>query len=124
MGGLSVKIPREIMSYQSKIIAGLTLRQLICFSICGIIGIPIYLCVRDYSQSLAGWLLMLVSVVPFSFAVIRKNDQPLEVYLKAWIHRNIKTSKVRIYQTETVYKKLVEADQPDNAMELPQEDAS
>jgi len=86
----------------------LTKRQLICFSIAGAIGIPVYFLTRVPIGTSAAVLVMIALMLPLFFiAMYEKDGLPAEVVL-----RNILRAKfwpgTRPYQTENLYEYLEE----------------
>ena len=83
-----VTIPKDLSRIQSKVLFGLTKRQVICFG--------------------AAALCMILVMLPFFlFAMYEKNGQPLEVFLGHLIQNKFIRPKVRIYQTNNLYSALV-----------------
>ena len=87
-----VTIPKDLSRIQSKVLFGLTKRQVICFG--------------------AAALCMILVMLPFFlFAMYEKNGQPLEVFLGHLIQNKFIRPKVRIYQTNNLYSALVRQSQ-------------
>ena len=87
-----VTIPKDLSRIQSKVLFGLTKRQVICFG--------------------AAALCMILVMLPFFlFAMYEKNGQPLEVFLGRLIQNKFIRPKVRIYQTNNLYSALVRQSQ-------------
>ena len=87
-----VTIPKDLSRIQSKVLFGLTKRQVICFG--------------------AAALCMILVMLPFClFAMYEKNGQPLEVFLGHLIQNKFIRPKVRIYQTNNLYSALVRQSQ-------------
>ena len=83
-----VTIPKDLSRIQSKVLFGLTKRQVICFGAAALVGVPFFL-----------------------FAMYEKNGQPLEVFLGHLIQNKFIRPKVRIYQTNNLYSALVRQSQ-------------
>ena len=83
-----VTIPKDLSRIQSKVLFGLTKRQVICFGAAALGGGPFFL-----------------------FAMYEKNGQPLEVFLGHLIQNKFIRPKVRIYQTNNLYSALVRQSQ-------------
>lgn len=87
-----VTIPKDLSRIQSKVLFGLTKRQVICFG--------------------AAALCMILVMLPFFlFAMYEKNGQPLEVFLGHLIQNKFIRPKVHIYQTNNLYSALVRQSQ-------------
>ena len=82
-----VTIPKDLSKVQSKVLFGLTKRQVICFG--------------------AAACMILVMLPFFLFAMYEKNGQPLEVFLGHLIENKFIRPKTRIYQTNNLYSALV-----------------
>lgn len=108
---INIRIPKELTEYKSKVIFGLTGRQLVCFGIAMVIGVPVYFAARTYlGSTIASYILIAVSMPCFAFAVIKKNELPLEKYLKVAI-RNRFTPQVRKYQNNNSYDTLIDLEE-------------
>ena len=91
-----VTIPKDLSRIQSKVLFGLTKRQVICFGAAALVGVP---------------CMILVMLPFFLFAMYEKNGQPLEVFLGHLIQNKFIRPKVRIYQTNNLYSALVRQSQ-------------
>ena len=87
-----VTIPKDLSRIQSKVLFGLTKRQVICFGA-------------------AALCMILVMLLFFLFAMYEKNGQPLEVFLGHLIQNKFIRPKVRNYQTNNLYSALVRQSQ-------------
>ena len=101
-----VPVPKDLSKVKTKIAFNLTKRQLVCFSIAGLIGIPTYFLTRVPLGTSAAVLVMISLMLPLFFvAMYEKDGQPAEVVL-----RNIIRAKLwpitRYYQTENLYEYL------------------
>ena len=96
-----VTIPKDLSKVQSKVLFGLTKRQVICFGTAALIGVPLFFLAK-------GALCMILVMLPFFlFAMYERNGQPLEVFLGHLIQNKFIRPKVRIYQTNNLYSALV-----------------
>lgn len=87
-----VTIPKNLSRIQSKILFGMTKRQVICFG--------------------AATLCMILVMLPFFlFAMYEKNGQTLDVFLGHLIQNKFILPKVRIYQTNNLYSAQVRQSQ-------------
>ena len=59
-----VTVPKDLTHVKSKVVFGLTKRQLICFSGALVIGVPLYFLTRDYHTNSAAALLMVFAMLP------------------------------------------------------------
>jgi len=103
-----VSVPKDLSRVKNKLMFGLTRRQLICFSIAGAIGIPVYIFTRGTIGNSASALLMIAVMLPlFFFAMYEKDGQPAEVILKNYLRVAIFWPRKRPYVTENMYESLV-----------------
>lgn len=103
-----VTIPKDLSKVQSKILFGLTKRQVICFGAAAIIGVPLFFLTKGALGTTTAALCMILVMLPFFlFAMYEKNGQPLEVFLGHLIENKFIRPKMRIYQTNNLYSALV-----------------
>ena len=103
-----VQVPKDLTKIRVKVIFGLTKRQLICFSIAAVIGIPTYLTTKGLIGNSAAVLLMIGLMLPFFFfAMFEKDGQPAEKLLRNFVRARLWPG-VRPYKTENLYKYLSE----------------
>ena len=103
-----VTIPKDLSKVQSKVLFGLTKRQVICFGAAAIIGVPLFFLTKGALGTTTAALCMFLVMLPFFlFAMYEKNGQPLEVFLGHLIENKFIRPKARIYQTNNLYSALV-----------------
>ena len=103
-----VTIPKDLSKVQSKVLFGLTKRQVICFGAAAVIGVPLFFLSRGALGTTTAALCMILVMLPFFlFAMYQRNGQPLEVFLGHLIQNKFLRPKVRIYQTNNLYSALV-----------------
>ena len=103
-----VTIPKDLTKVKSKVLFGLTRRQLICFGAAVLVGVPLFFLLKNRVASSAATLCMILVMLPFFlFAMYEKNGQPLEVFLGHLIENKFIRPKTRIYQTNNLYSALV-----------------
>ena len=100
-----VTIPKDLSRVQTKVLFGLTKRQVICFGAAALIGVPLFFLTKGTTT--AALCMILVMLPFFLFAMYEKNGQPLEVFLGHLIENKFIRPKVRIYQTNNLYSALV-----------------
>ena len=107
MAASYISVPRDLTKVKSKVMFNLTKRQLICFSVAALIGVPSFFLIKQIG--------MMVIMMPFFFlAMYEKNGQHLEVILGHLIEATFIRPKQRPYQTDNKYaalKRFEEADQ-------------
>ena len=103
-----VTIPKDLSRVQSKVLFGLTKRQVICFGAAAVIGVPLFLLTKEALGTTTAALCMILVMLPFFlFAMYQRNGQPLEVFLGHLIQNKFIRPKTRIYQTNNLYSALV-----------------
>ena len=103
-----VTIPKDLSRIQSKVLFGLTKRQVICFGAAALVGVPLFFLAKaSLGPTTAARGMILVMLPFFLFAMYEKNGQPLEVFLGHLIQNKFIRPKVRIYQTNNLYSALV-----------------
>ena len=107
-----VSIPKDLSRIQSKVLFGLTKRQVICFGAAALVGVPLFFLAKASLGTPTAALCMILVMLPFFlFAMYEKNGQPLEVFLGHLIQNKFIRPKVRIYQTNNLYSALVRQSQ-------------
>ena len=106
---ISVSVPKDLDGIKTKVAFNLTKRQLICFSLAALTGVPLYFMTKDYLGTSAATLLMVGVMLPFFFlAMYEKEGFPAEKILYFMIRQKILTPGIRPYRTENLYVKLEE----------------
>lgn len=101
-----VPVPKDLTKVKTKVAAGLTKRQLICFSLGGLVGLPAYFLTRGAIGNSASVLLMIGLMMPFFFfAMYERDGQPAEKLLKNRLRYKL-WPKERPYRTENLYKTM------------------
>lgn len=98
-----VNIPKDLSAIKTKVAFGLTKRQLVCFSIAAVTGIPFYFLARSFlgnDIALVGMILLMLPM--FFIALFEKDGQPLEKVLKHYIQLK-RSPTYRVYQTKNIY---------------------
>lgn len=68
-------------------------------------GLPFFFLVRRFLPVSAAAFLMIIVMLPgFLFAIYERNGQPLEKFLKCVINTKFIRPKLRIYQTDNLYE--------------------
>ena len=103
-----VTIPKDLSKVQSKILFGLTKRQVIYFGAAAIIGVPLFFLLRDSGGNSAATLGMMAVMLPaFFLGMYEKNGQPLEKLLSYYVRARFLRPKIRPYKTENYYALLM-----------------
>ena len=103
-----VTVPKDLTKIKSKMLFGLTKRQLVCFGSAALVGVPLFFLSKGSMGTTPAALCMILVMLPFFlFALYEKNGQPLEVFLGHLIENKFIRPKTRIYQTNNLYSALV-----------------
>ena len=98
-----VTVPKDFTKVKSKVVFGLTKRQLICFGGALLVGVPLFLLIRGRIPTSAAALLMVFAMLPgFLLALYERHGQPLEVVVWQIIQCCFFQPKERPYQTNNV----------------------
>ena len=77
-----VPVPMDLSRIKPKVFLNLTHRQIICFGSGALIGVPLFLLLKDrINQTLATMLMVIVMLPFFMLAMFEKNGEPLEKVL-------------------------------------------
>lgn len=103
-----ISVPRDLTRVKSKILFNLTKRQLLCFSLAALIGVPSFFLLKQTGNiSLAALGMMIIMLPLFFLAMYEKDGQPLEVVARHFIETKFIRPKVRPYQTDNYYAALI-----------------
>ncbi|MDL2217890.1 PrgI family protein [Christensenellaceae bacterium OttesenSCG-928-M15] len=102
-----VSVPKDISKVKTKVLFGLTKRQLVCFGAAALIGVPLFFLLRAKANATAATLCMIIVMLPFfMLAMYEKNGQPMEKLVKNFIQVRFMRPKHRPYQTNNFYAVL------------------
>ena len=103
-----VPVPKDLTKVKTKLALNLTKRQLICFGLAAIVGLPAYLMTKGTIGNSAAVFLMIGLMLPFFFlAMFERDGQPAEKILRNFIRAKLWPG-ARPYKTENLYKYLQE----------------
>ena len=107
MAASYISVPRDLTKVKSKVMFNLTKRQLICFGVAVLIGVPSFFLLKEITKVNTAVMGMMVIMMPFFFlAMYEKNGQPLEVILNHMIQAIFIRPKIRPYKTDNYYVAL------------------
>ena len=113
-----IPVPRDLTRVKSKVLFNLTRRQLLCFGLAALIGVPSFFLIRRVgSTSLAAMGMILIMIPMFLLAIYERDGQPMEVLAKHFIETKFIRPKVRPYQTDNYYEVLHRAAQAEKEAE-------
>ena len=102
-----VPVPKDLSRIKTKVAFNLTKRQIICFAVALIVGLPLFFLLKDSAgTSLAAFVMIVIMLPCFLMAMYEKHGQPLEVVVKNIIQTKFVRPKERPYQTENFYAVL------------------
>lgn len=108
MAASYISVPRDLTKVKSKVMFNLTKRQLICFGMAVLIGVPSFFLMKTVVKTNTAVMAMMVIMMPFFFlAMYEQNGQPLEVILNHMIQTVFKRPKIRPYKTDNYYAALL-----------------
>ena len=108
MAASYISVPRDLTKVKSKVMFNLTKRQLICFGLAALIGVPSFFLLKTVTAVNTAVMGVMVIMMPFFFlAMYEKNGQPLEVILGHIITSVFTRPKKRPYQTDNYYAALM-----------------
>ena len=103
-----ISVPRDLGKVKSKIFFNLTKRQLICFSIAAVVGVPLFFLVKKSGNVSLAAMTMIAVMLPFFFlAMYEKDGMPLEVILDHFFEAKFRRPKDRPYMTNNYYSLLI-----------------
>lgn len=99
-----VPVPKDLTRVKTKVMFNLTKRQLLCFSLAALAGIPLFFLLKAHTSVSVAALMMVLAMLPFfMFAIYEKNGRPLEVLIKNAIQVRFLRPKQRPYKTDNFY---------------------
>ena len=89
-----VTVPKDLTKVKSKVMFGLTKRQLICFGTAVLIGVPLFFLLQRTAGSSTATFCMIVVMLPlFLLAMYERHGQPLEVVQRDTERDNFMTAQ-------------------------------
>ena len=102
-----VPVPKDLSKIKTKVAFNLTKRQIVCFAVALIVGLPLFFLLKDSAGTSAASFVMIVVMLPcFLMAMYEKHGQPLEVVIKNIMQTKFVRPKERPYQTQNLYAVL------------------
>ncbi len=99
-----VPVPKDLTCVKSKFLFNLTKRQVICFGLGALVGVPFFFLTKDALGTSMAAMLMIVLMLPFfMFAMFERHGQPLEVLLRHFIQARFIKPRTRVFQTDNFY---------------------
>ena len=102
-----IQVPRDLSKVRTKVLFGLTKRQLLCFTAAALLGVPFFFLLRHFGNNTAAMMGMILIMLPFFLlAMYEKDGEPLEVVLKHFTESCFVRPKHRPYKTNNYYAVL------------------
>ena len=102
-----VPVPKDLSKIKTKVAFNLTKRQIVCFAVALILGLPLFFLLKDSAgTSLAAFVMIVIMLPCFLMAMYEKHGQPLEIVIRNIIQTKFVRLKERPYQTENFYAVL------------------
>ena len=102
-----VPVPKDLTKVKTKVMFNLTRRQMVCFTAGALVGVPLFLWLREPAgNSMAAMCMMLVMMPFFLLAMYEKHGQPLEKIVGNILKVAVIRPKQRPYQTNNFYAVL------------------
>ncbi len=99
-----VSVPKDLQKIKSKVVLNLTARQVFCFAIAAVTGLPFYFFTKDLiGTGNAGAGMVLLMLPAFLFAMYEKDGLPLERVLLNMINVRLRRPAVRRYEVHNLY---------------------
>lgn len=109
-----VNVPKDLTEVKTKVLFNLTKRQLVCFALAAVVGVPVFFLLRGTVGASASAIVMVALMLPFFlFAMYERNGQPLEKVVGNILRVNFLRPKERPYETRNYYALLMKQDQLD-----------
>ena len=106
-----VNVPKDLTEVKTKVLFNLTKRQLICFSLAAVVGVPVFFLLRGTVGASASAIIMVALMLPFFlFAMYERNGQPLEKVVGNILRVSFLRPKERPYETRNYYALLTKQD--------------
>lgn len=103
-----VSVPKDLAKVKTKVAFNLTKRQIVCFGLGGLAGIPAYILTRGSIGNETAALLMIGLMMPFFlFGIYEKDGRPLEKVLKNYLDVRFLRPPQRPYRTDNGYAALM-----------------
>lgn len=103
-----VPVPKDLTKVKTKVALNLTKRQLVCFGLGGLVGIPTYIFTRGSIGNESAALLMIGLMLPFfMFGIYEKDGMGLEKVLKNFVSASFLRPPSRPYRTDNGYAALM-----------------
>lgn len=102
-----VSIPKDLSRVKSKSLFNLTKRQVVCFGLGALTGVPAFFLAKDALGVSPSVLLMMLLMLPFFLlAMFERHGQPLEVLIRHFIQARFVRPRIRVWQNDNFYQTI------------------
>lgn len=102
-----VSIPKDLSRVKSKFLFNLTKRQVVCFGLGALTGVPAFFLAKDALGVSPSVLLMMLLMLPFFLlAMFERHGQPLEVLIRHFIQARFVRPRIRVWQNDNFYQTI------------------
>lgn len=102
-----VSISKDLSRVKSKFLFNRTKRQVVCFGLGALIGVPAFFLAKDALGVSPSVLLMMLLMLPFFLlAMFERHGQPLEVLIRHFIQARFVRPRIRVWQNDNFYKTI------------------
>ena len=102
-----VPVPKDLTKIKTKVAFNLTRRQLLCFSLGALVGVPLFFLLKGTTGPSTAAMCMMVVMLPFFLlALYEKNGQPLEKVIWSILQVCFIRPRERPYRTDNFYAVL------------------
>ena len=99
-----VSVPKDLTKVKSKVAFNLTKRQILCFGLGALAGVPLYLLTKgSIGNDMAAFLMIALMLPFFAFGIYEKDGMPLEKVLWNFICASFLRPHYRPYRTDNGY---------------------
>lgn len=104
-----VPVPKDLTRVKTKFLFNLTKRQVICFGLGALAGVPLFFLTKNVLGASMATLLMIAVMLPFfMFAMFERHGQPLEKLIRQYMQARYVRPRTRAYQTDNFYATIDE----------------
>lgn len=102
-----VQVPKDLTKVKTKVAFNLTARQLICFPLGLVFGLPVYFLTKNILGSTISMYLMIFICIPFFVAgIFERNGKRLEHVLRDILYFKYVNSRRRVYKHKITKREL------------------
>ena len=102
-----VSIPKDLSRVKSNALPILTKRQVVCFGLGALTGVPAFFLAKDALGVSPSVLLMMLLMLPFFLlAMFERHGQPLEVLIRHFIQARFVRPRIRVWQNDNFYQTI------------------